>query len=265
MTAPRSRLRTRVILTLASLAERWVATNGRIFDLMLPTQWDIAGIPDDIRPDGHYLMISNHVSWVDIFAVAHVFHRRAPFIRFFLKRQLAWFPIVGQACWALEFPFMRRYSPEYLEKHPEKRGRDLHTAHRACQRYRHVPVAIVAFIEGTRFAPEKLAEQDSPYRHLLRPRIGAISFVLASLGDQLDAMLDVTLAYPAGNVTLWQFVTGRVAKIAVRARRLDVPPELCTPAIAEPGPARERFKARIESIWRDKDELLEQLLSASAV
>lgn len=158
---------------------------------------------------------------------------------------------------------MRRYLPEYLEKHPEKRGRDLETAHRACQRYRHTPVAILAFVEGTRFAPEKLVEHDSPYRHLLRPRIGAISFVLASLGDQLDAMLDVTLAYPGGNVTLWQFVTGGVKKIAVRVRRLDVPPEFCIPAITEPGAVRERFKAWIESIWREKDALLEQLLSST--
>ncbi len=260
MTAPRSRLRGRVILFLASLAERWAGMNNRIFDLMLPTRWDIAGVAEQMEASGRYLIISNHVSWVDIFVVFRAFHRRAPFIRFFLKRQILWSPIVGQACWALEFPFMRRYSAEYLEKHPDRRGRDLQTTRRACQRYRHIPVAILAFVEGSRFTRDQHADQDSPYGHLLRPRIGAISFVLASLGDQLDAMFDVTLAYPGGETTLWQFVSGQVKAISVRARRLDVPSEFFTPAMTEPGPARDRFKVWIDSIWRDKDAQLETLL-----
>ncbi len=263
MTAPRSRLRTRVILALSSLAERWVAGTNRIFHWMLPTQWNVAGIEDDIRLDGRYLIISNHVSWVDIFTIARVFHRRTPFIRFFLKQRLIWFPIVGQACWALEFPFMRRYSADYLQRHPENRGRDLATARRACQRYRHIPVAILSFLEGTRFSQEKRSEQDSPYRHLLRPRVGGIAFVVASLGDQLDAMFDVTLAYPGGDVTMWQFVSGQVATIAVHVRRLAVPSEFFTSDITEPGPTRDRLKSWIDSIWREKDGLLEQLLTTA--
>ena len=256
MTAPRSRLRTRVILALSGLAERWVAGNDRIFDLMLPTQWEVEGPFDGIQPEGRYLIISNHVSWVDIFAVFRVFHGRAAFIRFFLKRQLIWFPIAGQAVWALEFPFMRRYSAEYLQRHPEKRGRDLETTRRACQRYRHIPVAILTFLEGTRFSEEKRADQESPYQHLLRPRFGAIAFVLACLGDQLDGMFDVTLAYPGRDVTFWQFVTGRVPTIRVHMRRLEVPPEFLTPEITEAGPARDRFKSWIDAIWREKDRVL---------
>ena len=256
MTAPRSRLRTRVILALSWLAERWVGTNDRLVDLMLPTRWDVEGPLDAIRIDGRYLIISNHVSWVDIFAIFRVFHDRTAFIRFFLKRQLIWFPIAGQACWALEFPFMRRHSAEYLHQHPEKRGRDLETARRACQRYRHIPVAILTFLEGTRFTEEKRADQDSPYRHLLRPRVGGIAFVLASLGDQLDGVFDVTLAYPAGDMTMWQFVCGRVPVITVRVRRLEIPPEFFSAEVVEPGPARDRFKGWIESVWREKDELL---------
>jgi 1-acyl-sn-glycerol-3-phosphate acyltransferase len=256
MTAPRSRLRTRVILALSWLAEHWVEGNDRIFDRMLPTQWDVEGPFDDIDPSGRYLIISNHVSWTDIFVLFRVFHGRTAFIRFFLKRQLIWFPIVGQAVWALEFPFMRRYSAEYLQQHPEKRGRDLETTRRACQRYRHIPVAMLTFLEGTRFSEEKRVDQDSPYRYLLRPRVGAIAFVLASMGDQLDAMFDATILYPGRDVTFWQFVTGRVEKISVRARRLPIPAEFFSAEITEPGPARDRFKQWIDAIWREKDALL---------
>ena len=254
--------RTRAVRGLAWLAEHWVGGNDAIFDLMLPTQWDISGI-EGTKYEGRYLIISNHISWVDIFALFRAFHGHTAFIRFFLKHQLIWSPIVGQACAALEFPFMHRYSPEYLEKHPEKRGKDLETARRLCRRYRFIPVAILNFVEGTRFSREKQADQDSPYRHLLRPRVGGVAFALASLGENLDAMFDVTLAYPGHDTTMWQFVSGQIPQITIRARRLDVPAELMTSAVTEPGDVRERFKVWIDQRWREKDAELEALLPSS--
>ena len=255
-------LRHRVNRTLPWFAERFVQGCNLIFDLTLTTKWDVEGI-DGLRRDGHYLVISNHVSWIDIFALIRVFYGIAPFTRFFLKSILIWSPIVGQACWALGFPFMRRYTPEYLAKHPEKRGRDLETTRVACRLYRHIPVTILNFVEGTRITPKKHAEQNSPYRHLLRPRPGGISFVLASLGEQVDAMIDVTLVYPDGRITMLDYITNRVPRIIVRGRRLDIPPEFTTSAATEPGPARERFKAWIEQVWREKDERIESLLVQS--
>ncbi len=263
ITAPRSRARTRVILMLAWLAARWVAGTNTIFDLMLPTQWEIRGIGDDIRPDGHYLIISNHVSWVDIFALFRAFHGRAAVIRFFLKHQIFWSPLVGQACWALEFPFMRRYTPEYLAKHPEKRGADLATTRKACQRYRNFPVAMLNFVEGTRFSKSKHDEQESPYRHLLRPRTGGISFVLAAFGDQLDAMYDVTLAYPPdGEVTMWQFVSGRTPKIIIHAQRVDPPSQFFDAAVTSAGPVRDELRAWMNGLWKKKDDAIDELLSS---
>jgi len=249
-----------IIRFLARIGERWVANNNRIFDAMLSTRWEIDGV-EGTSYDGHYLIISNHISWVDIFAVLRAFHGHTGFIRFFLKRELIWMPIVGQACWALEFPFMNRYTPEYLEKHPEKRGADLETTRRLCRRYQRVPMAILNFVEGTRFSREKQTDQDSPYKHLLRPRIGGISFVLASFGEELDAIFDVTLAYPNHDVTMWEFVTNRVPRIVVHARRIEVTPEIVDPAITEPGPARDNLKAWLNALWSEKDAFLDDLLS----
>lgn len=251
--------RRRLILFLASFGENWVATNDRILDRLVSTQWNVSGI-DGIRSDGHYLVISNHISWVDIIALFRAFHGKSAFIRFFMKRQLIWFPILGQACDALEFPFMKRYSAEFLERHPEKRGEDLVTARRACRRYRRIPVTVLNFLEGTRFTREKHENQASPYRHLLRPRIGGLSFALASLGDQLDAVYDVTIAYPGHDCTFWQLVTNRIPRIAVRIRRLELQPDLINEAITRPGPERDRFKAWVDDLWREKDDLLDQLL-----
>lgn len=255
------RARSRVIVVLAWFAERFVGTNNRIFDLFLDTKWEIRGL-DDLTRDGHYLVISNHVSWVDIFAIFRAFHDRSALVRFFLKQVLIWFPIAGQACWALEFPFMRRYSPEYLKHHPEKRGHDLAATRKFCERYRDIPVTILNFVEGTRFTRDKHEEQASPYRYLLRPRVGGIGFVLASLPNELHAMYDVTLVYPQRDVTFFDFLTNKLPWIVIDAHRVEIPPEFHSAAITEPGPERERFKQWVEAIWREKDERIGEILSA---
>lgn len=260
---PNTEFRRRVRLVMAEFADRWVGTNDAIFDRLLTTEWDVSGV-EGLRTDAHYLIISNHRSWVDIFALARAFHRHAPFIRFFMKRQLIWMPVVGQACWAMDFPFMRRYTAEYVARNPDKRGKDLETTRIACRRYRRIPVSILNFLEGTRFTKEKHADQESPYRHLLRPRIGGIAFVLASLGEQLDGVIDATVAYPIEDVTVMDLVFNRIPRMTVHARMIDVPPEFFTSAITEPGPARDAFKTWIEQIWREKDELLESHGAASA-
>lgn len=256
------RARHRVVMAMAWLADRWVQGNGRIFDWLLSTEWEVEGL-GNLRRDGRYLVISNHISWVDIFAVFRALHDRTAFIRFFLKQILIWFPIAGQACWTLDFPFMRRYSPEYLKKHPEKRGRDLETTRRACRRYEHIPVTILNFVEGTRFTRQKHEDQQSPYRHLLRPRIGGVGFVLASLGDHLDAMIDLTIIYPRRDVTLLEFLSNRVPWIRVQARHLEIPAEFIGAAITEPGPSRDRFKAWIETVWERKDDDIDSVVRST--
>ncbi|HEY0160356.1 MAG TPA: acetyltransferase [Thermoanaerobaculia bacterium] len=247
----------------AFFGESWVAINDWLFDALLDTRWEIRGV-EGLRRDLHYLAISNHVSWIDILAAFRTFNRRGPFLRFFLKSNLIFAPIVGQAAWALDFPFMRRYSPEYLEKHPEKRGRDLEATRIACQRYREVPVTILNYVEGTRFTPQKQAEQQSPYRHLLRPRVGGMGFVIASMAGQLDAIYDLTIVYPKADVSIWDLVTNKLPWIVVDVRRIAIPPELTTSAITEPGPARDQFRAWVAARWQEKDELIERILVSSA-
>jgi 1-acyl-sn-glycerol-3-phosphate acyltransferase len=249
------RARRQVILMLGWMGDCWARGNEWIFSRFLNTTWEVTGA-EELRKDARYLIISNHISWIDVFVVLRAF-RGAPFIRFFLKRDLLWFPIAGQACWALEFPFMRRYSSEYLEKHPERRGLDLETTRLACQRYRRLPVSILNFVEGTRFTREKRETQASPWRHLLRPRIGGIAFVLASLAEQLDALYDVTIIYPSGEITVWRFVTNQLPSIRAEVRRIEIPPAFRSAAITEPGPAREAFKSWVNTIWTEKDHRIE--------
>jgi 1-acyl-sn-glycerol-3-phosphate acyltransferase len=260
---PSRELRTRIVLALAEVATLWTVGNRAIIKLLIPGRWELT-IPPELKPRGRYLMIANHQTWVDIIVLLEAFQRRIPFPRFFLKSQLIWFPVIGQAAWGLEFPFMKRHSAEYLAAHPEKRGEDLATTKRACERYVDIPVTILNFAEGTRSDARKRAALKSPYRNLLPPRTGGISYVIASLGEQLDGVLDVTIAYPGTEITMWEFACGRVPRIVVEAEIVKLPPEFFSDAIIERGELRSEFKQWLRSAWKEKDERLEELMKPGA-
>ncbi len=247
---------------LVAIAESWIAVNGWLFALLTPTRWIVSGT-DALRYAGWYLVLSNHQSWVDIPALQRTFNRRIPFLKFFLKQQLKWVPILGVAWWALDFPFMQRYSRETLEKHPELRGRDKEATRRACERFRDLPVSVMNFVEGTRHTEAKHAQQASPYAHLLRPRAGGIAFVLETMGDVLQSVVDVTIVYPQGAPTLIDLLAGRVVEIRIDVRELPIPAELVGRDYEADMQFRERFQAWINALWAEKDARIAQILTQS--
>ena len=192
---PGKALRTACSRGVMWVAETWAEIDKLIFATLTPTVWDIRG-GEGLRRDRSYLVVSNHQSWVDIPALVQAFNRKTPYFKFFLKQELIWVPFLGLAFWALDYPFMKRYSKAYLARHPEMAGQDLEITKRACARFKDLNVTVVNYLEGTRFTAAKQAQQGSPYQHLLKPKAGGVAFTLATLGPQLDALLDVTLVYP---------------------------------------------------------------------
>ena len=245
------------------IAECWIAGNSGWMNLTQRTKWDVEGIADlDYR--SWYLVSCNHQSWVDILVLQHLLNRRIPLLKFFIKRQLIWVPVMGLAWWALEFPFMRRHSEEYLQRHPEMRGKDQETTRRACARFSLIPTSVMSFLEGTRFTPAKHRRQGSPYRHLLKPKAGGLALALNAMGEKFRSILDVTIVYPDGPPTFWHFLCGRVERIVVRARSLPVPLELAAGDYAGDPAVREAFQQWVQSLWRDKDALIDALSAPAA-
>ena len=245
---------------LTGIAESWIGINGWMLDHLSRTR---VRVDQDaaLHRDGHYLVLANHQSWVDIVVLQRVFNRRIPLMRFFLKRQLIWVPLLGVAWWALDFPFMARHTREQIQRRPELAGRDIEATRRACGKFRAIPVAIMNFVEGTRFTPAKHEGQGSPYRHLLKPRAGGVAFVLDAMGDGLHAILDVTIAYPAGRPSLVDLIANRVPEVRVQVRQRPIPSELAGgDYLADPG-VRAGFQQWINAIWQDKDADMERLLA----
>jgi 1-acyl-sn-glycerol-3-phosphate acyltransferase len=245
---------------LGAIAESWVAFNSRMIDFVTRTRF-VVSIDAGLSRDGHYLVLANHQSWVDIPAMQYVLNRRIPLLRFFLKQELFWVPLLGLAWWALDFPFMRRYTREKLARHPELIGKDIEATRRACERFREIPVSITNFVEGTRFTPTKRAATRSPFRNLLRPKAGGAAFVIDAMRDGLHAVLDVTIVYPAGPPGMLDLFGNRLPEVRIDVRERPIPREFFGGDYQNDAAFRQRFKAWMHAIWQEKDARIDAVLS----
>lgn len=256
---PFQAVRVRIDPLLNAVATAWIACNSGWMRLTQRTQWDVAGV-SELNYEGWYLVNANHQSWVDIFVLQHVLNRRIPLLKFFLKQQLIWVPVIGLAWWALDFPFMKRHSKADLRRHPERRLQDREATRRACEKFALVPTSVMNFAEGTRFTRAKHASQASPYRHLLKPKAGALALAVNAMGEKFRSLIDVTIVYPAGTPSFWQFLCGQAPRIIVRAQQLPIPPAFSAGDYAGDPAFRVLFQAWLTTMWEDKDKQIDELL-----
>lgn len=255
---PAAAVRRAVDRALNAIAGAWIGVNNTWIAAVARTRWDVR-IDDGLNPRGWYLVSSNHASWVDILVLQKVFNGRIPLLKFFLKQELIWVPVIGLAWWALDFPFL-------------KRGRggasgqtDLEATRRACERFKLIPTSVLSFAEGTRFTHAKHALQRSPYRHLLKPKSGGLAIALATMGSRFDALVDVTIFYPGATPTFWDLLCGRVREVVVRAQLRPIPPALLDAAAQASPRFRVHVQRWIDAMWQDKDRLLDELAAARPV
>jgi 1-acyl-sn-glycerol-3-phosphate acyltransferase len=252
---PANAVRKRLDPRLNAIAELWIRNNAI---LMRGTRWDVSGI-EGLSRKRWYLVEANHQSWADILVLQNRLTGRIPLLKFFLKQELIRVPLIGLAWWALDFPFMKRHSPEFLRKHPERRGDDLAVIRRSCAKFALIPTSAMNFVEGTRFTPEKQRAQESPYRHLLRPKAGGIALALGAMGERFHAMLDVTIHYPGGAPTFFDLLSGNMKRVVVRVRELPIPEEFVGRDYTEDPQFKRAAQKWLGAIWAEKDELLEEL------
>jgi 1-acyl-sn-glycerol-3-phosphate acyltransferase len=237
----------------------WIDINSQILKLTTQLKWDVQG-EGTLRTDHWYAVIANHRSWADILVVQKLFNRKIPTLKFFLKQELLWMlPLGGLACWMLGFPFMKRHSVSYLKKHPEMKSKDLETAKISCQKFRQVPTAVINYLEGTRFTPEKQQGRHSPYENLLRPKGGGLALVVQELKGYLYDLIDVTIVYDMTNPTFWDFISGKVKKVTVRYSVLPIPAQMYGDYYHN-SQFRKEFQNWVNNLWQNKNQQITQLL-----
>jgi 1-acyl-sn-glycerol-3-phosphate acyltransferase len=223
-------------------------------------EWDIEN-EVELSLDQWYMVVSNHQSWVDIFALFHVTKGKIPLLKFFIKKELAKVPIVGQAWGAMDYPFMQRHSPAYLAKHPEKANDDLEATRKACEKFSHTPTSIVNFLEGTRFSQEKRDRQKAPYTYLLRPKAGGIAFAIQALGERFSSMIDTTIVYQNQPPSFWDLACGRVGKVSIRMRHVEIPHQFITMDYLNNRDDKKAFQLWLHQLWLAKDAQIAELKS----
>ncbi|MDP2861407.1 MAG: acyltransferase [Desulfobacterales bacterium] len=242
------------------IADKWIFVNTVNQKLMNNVRWEVKGL-ENLRPDGWYLVVSNHQSWTDILVLQRIFHRKIPFLKFFLKKELIWVPFLGLAWWALDFPFMKRYSKAFLDKYPHLKGKDIEITKKACEKFKTIPVSVMNFVEGTRFTAEKHRRQKSPYANLLNPKAGGVAFVLSAMGEHLDKIVNVTIVYPDGAKSFWDFLCGKIGEIKVMVETLPVNREIIGDYVNN-AEFRENFQKWINSVWEEKDMRIDAILKS---
>ena len=256
---PFKAVRLRLDPMLNAVAMAWVTCNTAWMKLTQRTTWDVQGV-DQLPYQGWYLVNCNHQSWVDIFVLQRAMNGHIPMLKFFLKQQLIYVPVIGLAWWALDFPFMKRHSRAELRKNPKLRDEDRETTRRACAKFALVPTSVMNFAEGTRFTPEKHAAQASPYIYLLKPKAGALALALNAMGEQFHSLIDATIVYPEGIPSFWDFLCGTTPRVVLRVRQLPIPPAFCTGDYEGDTVFRGTVHRWLADIWEFKDAEIEKIM-----
>ena len=246
---------TRVLNRIAWL---WIGFNNLLMDILHKVHWDVRGA-ENLDLKHWYFVTCNHQSWADIPAIQYVLNSRVPLLKFFLKKELIWVPLLGVAWWALDFPFMHRHTKEQIARRPELKGKDFAATREACEKFRYTPVTVFNFMEGTRFTDAKHSNQNSPYQHLLKPKAGGTAFVLQAMGDMIHTMLDVTIVYPEGRASFWDYLCGRIGRIIIDIRTREIPARFLGMDYDSNREVRTDFQRWVSDIWADKDARIEAL------
>lgn len=241
-----------------TIAEAWITINSKALDFFTGIKVEAPGV-EDLSPDEWYLIISNHQSWVDIVILQYIFNKKIPFLKFFLKKELIWVPVLGPAWWVLEFPFMKRYSKQFLKKNPHLKGKDLESTKKACEKFKLNPVSVMNFVEGTRFTEDKHKKQNSQFKHLLNPKAGGIGFVLGAMGDYLNQIVNITILYPNEKPNFFGLLAGKISRVYVNIEVTPVTDEMKGDYFNDPL-FREHFQSWVNDLWKEKDRLIEEKL-----
>ena len=246
------------------IGEQWNAGNDLIARAFYGLEFDVHGLDDpEISHDKSYLIICNHQAFTDIFVLESVLNRRVPFMKYFLKQKLIWFPILGICWWGLNFPFVKRYSREQLRQRPALAGKDLERVLKACEKYKSYPTALLNFVEGHRRNSKRTPEMEkSPYKYLLKPRGAGLAIARNILRDVLSGVLDITIVYHKDRSSFKDLFTGKIDKVKVIIEFIPIS-EVPLEESPNPKALPKKMQRWLKKRWEIKDQILIRELGTS--
>ncbi len=220
-------------------------------------EWDFQ-IPNDVNTETWYIAMSNHQSWADIFILLAAGHKKIPLLKFFMKKELQWIPIIYLVHKTVDMPFLNRHSRAQILANPELKRVDYENAKKAAKRFSRNPSSAFSFAEGTRFTSEKHSAQESPYSNLLKPKVGALAIALSGM-PQVNTLIDFTIVYATQKRSTWEFLCGDLSKAKVVAKTYTLPENLKNRSFEEEDDYRKNFQTFVDAIWLEKQQTIKDL------
>jgi 1-acyl-sn-glycerol-3-phosphate acyltransferase len=217
-------------------------------------KWEFE-LPENLETSNWYIGMSNHLSWGDIFILLFAGHRKVPLLKFFMKDELKWIPILYLVHKTVDMPFLKRHSMKNVKKNPELRTLDMIAAQKAAKRFARNPSVAFSFAEGTRYTPQKHATQRSPYFQLLKPKIGALNIALSGM-PEVTHLLDFTIIYKTNKTSAWNFVCGDMNDVQVIVQKHQLPKEILERNSSDVD-YKNIFQSFINDKWLEKSKMLE--------
>jgi len=241
----------------------WVNDNYYIINLTNKVNWEITGDSIPQIEDKSCIVMSNHLSWFDILVIGSIFKSKVATTKFFMKHSLIYIPFVGLACYALGMPFLRRYSREKLLKNPKLRQKDIKSTKGACKRVIKYPTALINFVEGTRYTPEKAKLAKSSYKHLMPPKTGSIGLTIGEIGEDIECVFNTTLQYPNCSYPKKPFIEMLKGNITDIYANVEIIPKgfFKTGDFLQDKTYKHSLTMQVRHIWQAKDEVIESMLN----
>ena len=236
--------------------ELYLYFNSRIQDLMHNPDYKVYG-QEKLKRDIWQFTTINHLSWADIFLYLYFCNFKQSVPRIFMKSQLWWLPLTWTANIGLAMPYVVRRSKEAIKANPQLAQTDKNSTIKACRMYKIMPTNVAGFIEGTRIDKEKYLASDSKFTNLMPPKIGGMGYTLEVM-PYIDHLTDVTLVYKSDKRAFWNFLCGDLREASVTINTYKIPEELRGVDYSDNQEMRDKLKAFLESIWEEKDKIIEK-------
>lgn len=259
LAVPVSKLKDLSYRTMVWIYGTAVRTNDFLLFKLMGNTLDFRGT-DILEKDKNSLILSNHRSWADILILQSILNRRTPPIRFIVKRELIFMPIVGLICWAYEYPFVRRRSLKFGKGKDSKTKSDLNTIRSKIDKMSATNLSLINFVEGTRFNILKSERHASPFKHLLNPHVGGLFNILKNYWDRLDQVLNFTIVYQCQSPIFWNLLGGRCRRVILDLQKIEMKDILLRLRADEGDLNFMELSEWLRGLWLEKDLKIDKII-----
>ena len=251
---PIKNLRASFTKIIIKIGEIWISVNSLWVIKLHKPNLEIHG-QENLDGNSWFLSTSNHQSAADIFIVQLITNRKIPMLKFFIKYELIYVPVIGICWWALDMPFLKRYTQEQIKRNPKLEGRDYKKMKKSLEHYSLHPVSIFSYAEGTRFSKEKHINQNSKFSHLLKPKEGGLAIALSNV-NKIKELIDITIIYDSDNLGFWNYLCGNIKNIKIFISKTKIPSKYLIDTLITNNELRSDFKLWLYDRWAEKDVLI---------